>query len=219
MRQYHTIDCRACVTGIGGVELPNRYDYSTYQWPVCDDNHWRTPDAGLAAQYDQIAEEAMQKGDTVGGLISVVVNGVPVGWGEPVFSKLSAELGKAMLGINSVKGFEMGYGFEAARQKGSTFNDALHMKDGQLQSPHNKSGGGLGGISTGETLHFHVAFKPLSSIRMPQQTINADGQAVTLQIEGRHDVCAVPRAIPIVEALTLLVLADACLHHQLNKHD
>ena len=156
-----------------------------------------------------------KQGDTVGGVIRCVIQNVPVGLGEPVFDKLHAELGKAMLSINAVKGFEYGSGFAGASMTGSQHNDH-YKEDGTTKT--NYSGGIQGGISNGMDIYFNVAFKPVATIMQAQETLNSKGEFVTMQGKGRHDPCVVPRAVPIVEAMAALVLADFTLLQRLNKH-
>jgi chorismate synthase len=155
-----------------------------------------------------------KNGDTVGGVISCIISGVPVGLGEPVFNKLHAELGKAMLSINAVKGFEFGSGFKGSSMKGSEHNDSFNA-DGTTKT--NRSGGIQGGISNGMDIYFNVAFKPVSTIMRDQDSIDSDGNEVKVKGKGRHDPCVVPRAVPIVEAMSALVLADYLLLNRLSK--
>ena len=158
-------------------------------------------------------KEVRKAGDTIGGTITCVLQNVPAGLGEPVFDKLHAELGRAMLSINAVKGFEYGSGFCGARMKGSEHNDFFNP-DGSTKS--NLSGGIQGGISNGMDIYFRVAFKPVATIMQPQQTIDSEGNQVAMQGRGRHDPCVVPRAVPIVEAMAALVLADYYLLNRSN---
>jgi chorismate synthase len=159
-------------------------------------------------------KQIRKEGDTVGGIITCVIQNIPLGLGEPVFNKLHAELGKAMLSINAVKGFEYGSGFEGSKTKGSLHND-LYNADGTTQT--NRSGGIQGGISNGMDIYFNVAFKPVATIMQSQKTINKKGEAVDMQGKGRHDPCVVPRAVPIVEAMAALVLADFTLLNRTIK--
>ncbi len=209
---YAGIKITAFVSQIGHVCIKNRHQYGKLNLSAIDQNEVRCPDEQTAAEMMHLIQEVYDAGDTLGGVITCVVQGIPVGFGEPLFSKLQAELGKAMLSINSVKGFEYGYGFDSCGMKGSEYNDVFEMKEGRVSTTTNFSGGIQGGISNGMDIYFHVAFKPISSIQHTQQTIDTTGQQVELRIGGRHDVCAVPRAVPIVEAYTALVLADAFLH-------
>jgi chorismate synthase len=153
-------------------------------------------------------EQLKADGDTTGGVISCTVSGVPAGLGEPVFDKLHADLAKAMLSINAVKGFDYGSGFKGASMKGSVHNDLFISEDGKIKTLTNNSGGIQGGISNGEDIFFRVGFKPVSTVMKDQLTVNASGETKVLQGKGRHDVCVVPRALPIVEAMAALVIAD-----------
>lgn len=207
----------AFVSRIGSVGLADLQAYQQLDLPQTDASPVRCPDPQASAQMLALIESARQEGDTLGGIITCVVRGLPPGLGEPVFGKLQAELAAAMLSINSVKGFAYGLGFESAEKKGSEYNDAFEMSDGVIRTRTNCSGGIQGGISNGMDIYFQAAFKPISSIRKNQSTINTSGEAIDLAIPGRHDVCAVPRAVPIVEAYTNLVLADALLLSKLSS--
>ena len=169
-------------------------------------------EAGGSTDVEKAILEAKAAGDTIGGIIACSVTGVPAGWGEPVFDKLHAKLGAAMLSINAVKGFDYGLGFGVADKRGSEVNDVFETdSNGQIVTRTNYSGGIQGGISNGMPITFRVAFKPVPTLMQPQETIDKEGNAVTLQPKGRHDACVLPRAVPIVEAMTALVLADAYL--------
>ena len=174
----------------------------------------RCPDAAVAAQMEQRLAELKEQGDTAGGVIAVRVDGVPAGWGEPVFDKLHAVLGHALLSINAVKGVEFGSGFSGAESIGSAHNDSF---TGMGTTATNRSGGIQGGISNGNSLVFRVAFKPIASIAQPQQTVDVYGQPQELTVGGRHDATVLPRAVPIVEAMTYLVLADFYLLQRINR--
>jgi chorismate synthase len=169
---------------------------------------------GETENIEQVILKAKEKGDTVGGVISCNISGVPVGWGEPVFGKLQSMLASAMLSINAAKGFEYGMGFEMAKKFGSQVNDIFTTKDGKITTLTNNSGGIQGGISNGEDIYFRVAFKPVATLLTEQPTVDKDGNATMLKVRGRHDACVLPRAVPIVEAMAAMVLADAYL---LNK--
>lgn len=169
---------------------------------------------GETENFEQVILQAKEKGDTVGGVISCNISGVPVGWGEPVFGKLQSMLASAMLSINAAKGFEYGMGFEMAKKFGSQVNDIFTTKDGKITTLTNNSGGIQGGISNGEDIYFRVAFKPVATLLTEQPTVDKDGNATMLKVRGRHDACVLPRAVPIVEAMAAMVLADAYL---LNK--
>lgn len=169
-------------------------------------------EAGGSTDVEKAILEAKAAGDTIGGIIACSVTGVPAGWGEPVFDKLHAKLGAAMLSINAVKGFDYGLGFGVADKRGSEVNDVFETdSNGQVVTRTNYSGGIQGGISNGMPIEFRVAFKPVPTLMQPQETIDKEGNVVTLQPKGRHDACVLPRAVPIVEAMTALVLADAYL--------
>ena len=179
-----------------------------------DTNEIRCPDAAAAAQMIERVERARKDGDSVGGVVRAVARGVPPGWGEPVFDKLEADLGKAMLSIPAVKGVESGSGFAGTLLTGSEHNDPFYRKDdGSIGTRTNRSGGIQGGISNGEPITLRIAFKPTATIMRPQETVDRDGNAATLEPKGRHDPCVLPRAVPIVEAMFALVLADFSLRH------
>ena len=201
---------QAWVSAVGDISLlerPEEIVFATESQEMV-----RCPDEAVAVAMLEAIDAARKDGDSLGGIISCVALGVPAGWGEPIYSKLSAELGAAMLGINAVKGFELGSGFEGSRQKGSAHNDAFFKgSDGKTHTRTNNSGGIQGGISNGEVIFFRVAFKPTSTIMKDQESIDAEGNEVVLKGKGRHDPCVVPRAVPIVEAMAALVLADAWL--------
>ena len=154
------------------------------------------------------------EGDTIGGIITCVVRGCPAGLGEPAFSKLHAELGAAMLGINAVKGFEYGEGFSGVGQRGSEQNDIFYNNKGVISTRTNHSGGIQGGISNGQDIYFRVLFKPVATQLRPQQTVTKDGNEITLEVKGRHDPCVLPRAVPVVEAMAAMTILD---HYLLNK--
>jgi chorismate synthase len=168
----------------------------------------------MATQMETYIKQIRKKGDTVGGVVTCVIKNVPIGLGEPVFDKLHASLGQAMLSINAVKGFEYGSGFAGATRKGSAHND-LYNEDGTTKT--NYSGGVQGGISNGMDIYFNVAFKPVATIMQNQETIDKKGDKVVMEGKGRHDPCVVPRAVPIVEAMAALVLADFSLRNKNAK--
>ncbi len=174
-------------------------------------NPVRCPDHDLSRRmYEQI-DAARQDGDSLGGWIGCVARGVPAGWGEPVFDKLEADLAKAMLSLPACKGFDIGSGFAGSMMTGSQHNDPFYLEEGRVRTRTNYSGGVQGGITNGEDIVFRVAFKPTATIRKPQATVTATGEAATLEARGRHDPCVVPRAVPIVEAMAALVLGDHAL--------
>jgi chorismate synthase len=177
----------------------------------------RCPDSKTTLAMQSAIEDAASKGDSLGGIIKCTINNVPVGLGEPVFNKLHAALGNAMLGINAVKGFEYGNGFTAASLKGSQNNDEFYQENGIVKTITNNSGGIQGGISNGEEIYFRVAFKPVASINTRQKSIDNKGDIVNVEVNGRHDVCVVPRAVPIVESMAAMVILDFYLMQNLNR--
>ena len=183
-----------------------------------DSNDVRCPDPATAARMEEEILTVRKAGDTIGGIVKCVVRGVPAGWGEPVFDKLHADLGKAVLSINACKGFEYGSGFAGITLRGSAHNDAFYTTaDGTVRTRTNRSGGIQGGISNGEEIYFRAAFKPVATIITDQESINEAGEAVTVVGKGRHDPCVLPRAVPIVDAMVALVLADHCLRARSNR--
>ena len=202
----------AYVSSVGKINLNKPYQELDFSY--IEKNPVRCADPEKAAVMESYIKQIRKEGDTVGGIITCVIQNLPVGLGEPVFDKLHAELGKAMLSINAVKGFEYGSGFEGTKTKGSLHND-LYNADGTTQT--NRSGGIQGGISNGMDIYFNVAFKPVATIMQSQKTINKKGEAVDMQGKGRHDPCVVPRAVPIVEAMAALVLADFTLLNRTIK--
>jgi len=206
------VTLNAYVSAVGSLSLdthPSEVDVSSIE-----KNPVRCPDPKVAEAMETYIKQIRKEGDTVGGVVSCIIKNVPVGLGEPAFDKLHAELGKAMLSINAVKGFEYGSGFAGTQMKGSEHND-LFNTDGTTQT--NRSGGIQGGISNGMDIYFNVAFKPVATIMQNQETINSKREAVAMQGKGRHDPCVVPRAVPIVEAMAALVLADFSLLKRTNK--
>jgi chorismate synthase len=197
---------QAYVSQVGDIVLDK--NYNDMDLSLISSNDVRCPDPEIAAQMEQHIKKIKKQGDTIGGVIDCVIKNVPVGLGEPVFDKLHAQLGKAMLSINAVKGFEYGSGFKGVRMKGSEHNDA-YFTDGTTQT--NYSGGIQGGISNGMDIYFRVAFKPVATILQPYETIDKTGNKVQTKGKGRHDPCVVPRAVPIVEAMAAMVMADAFL--------
>ncbi len=175
----------------------------------------RCPDPKAAEKMIALVDKVKAEGDSIGGVIRGIIRNVPSGLGEPVFDKVSADLGKAMLSINAVKGFEIGSGFEGAELRGSRHNDPLYVdENGNVRTRTNNAGGTVGGISNGETIHFRVAFKPVSTIAKEQDTVNRKKQTVKLSAAGRHDPCVLPRAVPIVDAMSALVIMDHYLRHK-----
>lgn len=206
------ISIHAYVSGVGALQLDT--PYTKLDFSEIEKNPVRCADPEMAKSMESYIKDIRKQGDTVGGRISCVIQNVPKGLGEPVFDKLHAQLGKAMLSINAVKGFEYGSGFAGTHMKGSEHNDAFNP-DGSTQT--NRSGGVQGGISNGEDIYFTVAFKPVATLMQATETIDSDGKVVQMQGKGRHDPCVVPRAVPIVEAMAALVMADFYLLNQLSK--
>ena len=207
-----SIKINAFTSSVGDIFLDK--PYQDLDFTKTETNIVRCPDEASAEKMIAKIQQIRKAGDTIGGTITCVAQNVPVGLGEPIFNKLHAELGKAMLSINAVKGFEFGSGFCGAKMKGSEHNDIFNA-DGSTQS--NLSGGIQGGISNGMDIYFRVAFKPVATIMTNQQTINSDGELAEITGKGRHDPCVVPRAVPIIEALTALVLADFWLINRTRK--
>lgn len=206
------VQITAYVSAVGEVELDPKSDQLDFS--EIEKNPVRTASAEAAEKMEAYIRSIRKQGDTVGGVISCHISGVPIGLGEPVFDKLHAQLGKAMLSINAVKGFEYGSGFAGTRLKGSEHND-LFNPDGSTQT--NMSGGVQGGISNGEPIYFKVAFKPVATLMQSQPTIDKDGNTVEMKGKGRHDPCVVPRAVPIVEAMAALTLVDFLLLNRSAK--
>jgi len=213
--QKAAIRIQAFVARVGDVEL--KKSYHEIDLSLVESNIVRCPDPETAEKMIARIEEAGRNHDTVGGVIRCVVSGVPAGFGEPVFNKLHADLGHAMLGINAVKGFEYGSGFEGTRLSGSEHNDTFIRTASGIQTKTNHSGGIQGGISNGEDIYFNVAFKPIATLLKEQCTVDKDENEITIHPQGRHDPCVLPRAVPIVEAMAALVLADHFLLRKINQ--
>jgi len=177
----------------------------------------RCPDDAIAAQMIEAVEAARKDGNSLGGIVTCAVRGVPAGWGEPVFDRIEADLAKAMLSLPATKGFEIGSGFGGTDLTGAEHNDAFYMDGDRIRTRTNRSGGVQGGITNGETIYFRVAFKPTATILKEQETVTRDHQATTIKGRGRHDPCVLPRAVPIVEAMAALVLADHSLRHRARR--
>ncbi len=203
------ISVYAYVSQVGDLTLSK--DHTQLDLSKIDSNIIRCPDSEMAEKMINLIDETRKSRDTIGGVITGVIKGVPAGLGEPVFDKLHAELGKAMLSINAVKGFEYGSGFEGVKLNGSQHNDEFFTEDGMVKTKTNYSGGIQGGISNGQDIYFNVAFKPVATIMQDQESINEAGESVIVSGKGRHDPCVVPRAVPIVEAMSALVIADYLL--------
>ncbi len=194
---------------VGEIKLAKHY--SELDILQSENNIVRCPDAETAVRMIEYIDEIRKSHDSVGGIITCVIKNSPVGLGEPVFDKLHSLLAHAMLSINAVKGFEYGSGFDCVKMRGSEHNDEFFIQNGKVRSRSNRSGGIQGGISNGEDIYFNVAFKPVATILKDQKTVNTNGNEVVMKARGRHDPCVVPRAVPIVEAMAAMVLADALL--------
>ncbi len=209
------INVQAYVSRVGEIELSTPYqelDFSkTESTPV------RCPDLEVAEQMETLIRQVRKDGDTIGGIVSCVIFGCPAGLGDPVFDRLHADIGKAMLSINACKGFEIGSGFSGVTMRGSKHNDAFYHDGRQIRTRTNYSGGVQGGISNGMDIYFRAAFKPVATIVPAQESVNEAGESVTVEGKGRHDPCVLPRAVPIVEAMTALVLADHFLRQKISQ--
>lgn len=208
------VDVHAFVSQVGNITAPH---YTQLDLSKTEDNIVRCPHAETAEQMIDLIDQVRLERDTIGGVVTGVIKNTPVGLGEPVFDKLHAELGKAMLSINAVKGFEYGSGFEGITLRGSQHNDAFYNEGGRIRTKTNFSGGIQGGISNGEDIYFRVAFKPVATIMQDQESVDKHGNEATVSGKGRHDPCVVPRAVPIVEAMAALVLADFWLRLKSSK--
>jgi len=208
------IEIHAYVSQVGELKAPH---HSQMDLTKTEENIVRCPDAHTAEKMIELIDQVRLDRDTIGGVVTCVIKNTPVGLGEPVFDKLHAELGKAMLSINAVKGFEYGSGFEGVKLRGSTHNDEFYTEGTRIRTRTNYSGGIQGGISNGEEIYFNVAFKPVATIMQDQPSVNKEGDAAIVSGKGRHDPCVVPRAVPIVEAMAALVLADFMLRAKSNK--
>jgi chorismate synthase len=209
------IEINGYVSQAGSIKLSKHY--SELDFAETENNIVRCPDPQVAERMIEYIDQVRKDRDTVGGIVSCVAKGVPTGLGEPVFDRLHAALGHAMLSINAVKGFEYGSGFEGVRMKGSEHNDAFYKEGDRVRTRTNHSGGIQGGISNGEDIYFNVAFKPVATIMQDQESVNEAGESTVVSGKGRHDPCVVPRAVPIVEAMCALVLADFMLLNRLSK--
>ncbi len=209
------IEVYAYTSQVGECVLP--HDYTHYNPSEIEQNAVRCPDVEMARRMESLIAEVKATGDTVGGVVTGVVRRVPVGLGEPVFNKLHAALGGALLSIPAAKGFEYGMGFDGATCRGSQMNDAFELREGHIATRTNHSGGIQGGISNGEDIYFRVAFKPVATLMQEVETVDSEGNAVMLQARGRHDACVVPRAVPVVEAMTAMVILDYYL--QAKSHN
>ena len=205
------------VSQAGALKLTK--PYTELDLSKTDDNIVRCPDPEMAEKMIELIDQVRKDQDTIGGVVSCVIKGCPVGLGEPVFDKLHAELGKAMLSINAVKGFEYGSGFDGIALRGSEHNDEFVLENGKVRTKTNYSGGVQGGLSNGEDIYFRVAFKPVATIMKDQDSVNQQGEATTVSGKGRHDPCVVPRAVPIVDAMAAIVIVDFFLRNKVIKVD
>jgi chorismate synthase len=212
---FPDITIQAFVKSIGCIEL--KKDIASVDISLTESNIVRCPDTETAHKMIDYLKQIRKQGDTVGGVISCIINKLPSGWGEPVFDKLHAQLAKAMLSINAVKGFEYGGGFDMCNKKGSEVNDLFTVENEKIKTTSNYSGGIQGGISNGMPVYFNVGFKPVATLMQKQKTIDKQGKEIILEGKGRHDPCVVPRAVPIVEAMAAMVLLDMFLLHR-AKH-
>jgi len=214
--QKHNIQFTAFVSQIGAeklADIPLKISKAEIEKSLV-----RCPVPEVSERMQKLIEAMKAEGDTLGGVISCFIDGLPVGLGAPVFDKFHADLAKAMLSINAVKAFEYGSGFAGAEMRGSQHNDAFFMEDDKLRTATNHSGGVQGGITNGEQIYFRTAFKPVATIMQKQPTVNKQGEAIELQAKGRHDVCVVPRAVPIVEAMAALVTIDHFLRNKIYQN-
>ena len=206
----------AYTSQVGNIALEG--GYKDYNFDEIEKNPVRCPDPKKAEEMARLIEEVKADGDTIGGIITGVIEGCPVGLGEPVFDKLHAQLGAAMLGINAVKGFEYGEGFAGVTARGSEQNDVfVSGAENGIRTLTNHSGGIQGGLSNGQDIYFRVAFKPVATLLREQNTVNKDGKAVVLKARGRHDPCVLPRAVPIVEAMAAMVILDNFMLNNIHK--
>lgn len=213
LKEHFGIETLAYVEQTGGIRA--EIDRDSVTADQVEANIIRCPDPQMAQKMIALVEEVRDQGDSIGGVVCGLVRGAPAGLGEPVFDKLHADLAKAMVSINAVKGFEIGSGFAGVEKRGSEHNDPYYIDEkSQIRTKTNHAGGITGGISTGELIYFRVAFKPVSTIRHEQDTVTMEKKAVRLSAAGRHDPCVVPRAVPIVEAMAALVIMDHVMRHR-----
>lgn len=212
LRQRFGVEVLAYVKQV--QNLAAEIDPETVGVEQIEANIVRCPDPAAAEKMIALIEEVRARGDTVGGIVEGVARGVPPGWGEPVFDRLEADLGKAMLSLPASKGFDIGSGFAGVLFTGTEHNDAFRSAEGKVYTKTNRSGGIQGGISNGQTIYFRVAFKPVATVMQEQETVDVMLQNTTLKGRGRHDPCVLPRAVPMVEAMTALVLIDHALRHK-----
>ncbi|MBQ7420442.1 MAG: chorismate synthase [Prevotella sp.] len=211
------IHIQAYTSQVGAIKL--EHNYQQYDLSLTESNSVRCPDPVRAEEMIHLIEQVKAEGDTIGGVITCVIKGCPVGLGEPEFGKLHAALGAAMLSINAVKGFEYGEGFDGVAARGSEQNDIFINRQGDITTQTNHSGGIQGGISNGQDIYFRVAFKPVATLLREQDTVDINGQATKLTAKGRHDPCVLPRAVPVVEAMAAMTILDYYLLNKTTKID
>lgn len=214
LKEAFGFEALAYVEQVGAVRTD--VDYTKVKFAQVEASKVRCPDKKVAAEMEALIKKVRGEGDTLGGVVKCVLRKVPAGLGEPIFDKLSADLGKGMLAINAVKGFEIGSGFGGVGMRGSEYNDEFFMSGGRVRTRTNHAGGVLGGISDGEDIYFRVAFKPVATVMMEQGTVNNKGKDVKMRAFGRHDACVLPRAVPIVEATAALVVMDYYLRSKVQ---
>ena len=212
LKEHFGVEIVAYVRQVQKIEA--KVDRETVTLSAIESNMVRCPDPAAADRMIRLIERMRKAGDSVGGIVEGVARGVPPGWGEPVFDRLEADLAKAMMSLPASKGFDIGTGFGGIAMKGTEHNDAFRMRRGRVRTVTNRSGGVQGGISNGETIYFRVAFKPVATVMHPQDTVTVEKKNTTLKGRGRHDPCVLPRAVPMVEAMTALVLADHALRQR-----
>lgn len=215
LRERENVEVLAWVSSVGALHVA--CDPAQVTLAQVEANPVRCPDPIKAQELEALIQEVRKARDTIGGVITAVARNVPAGWGEPVFDKLTADLAKAVMSLPACKGFESGSGFAGTLMRGSEHNDPFEMRDGRVRTRGNHSGGIQGGISNGEDILIRAAFKPVATHFLPQETVSTDGNAVTFSAKGRHDPCVLPRAVPMVEAMMLLVLVDHCLRQKAVK--
>ncbi len=212
LRESYGVEVLAYVRQVQNIKAT--IDPATVKFKDVESNIVRCPDSAAAGKMIALIEKMRSAGDSVGGIVEGVARGVPPGWGEPVFDRLEADLAKAMLSLPASKGFDVGSGFDGILQTGTQHNDSFRMKGGKVVTTTNRSGGIQGGISNGQPIFFRVAFKPVATVMHEQETVDVEMKNTTLKARGRHDPCVLPRAVPMVEAMTALVLIDHALRHK-----
>lgn len=214
--EQHGVEIVAWVSKVGRLSVES--DVETVTRAAVDQTPIRCPDPAVAAEMIEIVQGARKAGNSVGGIVTCAVRGCPPGWGEPVFDRLEADLAKAMMSLPASKGFDIGSGFAGTDLSGLEHNDEFFMDQGRVRTATNRSGGVQGGITNGETIYFRVAFKPTATVMHEQRTVSRAHEDTTIKGRGRHDPCVLPRAVPLVEAMAALVLADHALRHEAQRH-